>query len=49
MHGSGLMINTDGTQYEGEWKKNQMHGVGAYVDADKTIWEGIFVDNSYQS
>ena len=49
MHGSGKIMNPDGTSFEGQFVNNQMHGEGIYTDKDNEIWEGIFLNNTFDS
>ena len=45
MHGRGLFVWPDGSQYEGQWKKNVRHGEGTYLSASGTIYRGRFWKN----
>ena len=49
MSGDGLMVNADGSTYEGQWSDNVMHGEGCFVDTDGVKWEGFFINGSYES
>lgn len=43
MNGQGILKNSNGTVYEGEWKNHQPHGKGSEVFADKSSFKGDFV------
>jgi len=42
------MLWTDGSMYEGEWRKGIQHGVGRIVFPDGTYKEGYFENNVYK-
>jgi hypothetical protein len=37
---------TDGSFYEGEWKRDKMNGQGLYRGTDGAITKGLFVDDN---
>lgn len=40
MHGKGILIDTDGTIYEGEFENGQKEGKGIMKFQDKSQFEG---------
>ena len=42
------MLWTDGSMYEGEWRKGIQHGFGRIVFSDGSFKEGYFENNVYK-
>ncbi len=42
------MFWTDGSSYQGEWKKGIQHGYGKMVFPDKSVKEGMFENNEFR-
>ena len=40
--GKGVYIGNDGSQYDGEWRKNMRHGKGSQIGTDGCIYNGDF-------
>ena len=40
MHGNGILIFQDDTQYQGEFKNNGIQGKGKYINSNNEIMEG---------
>ena len=43
-HGYGIYINTEGSNYEGNWKFDQQHGNGIEKWPDGSKYEGEFYE-----
>ena len=44
MHGKGILINSDGTKYEGDFYNNKKQGVGKYYYSKSKIYEGEWLN-----
>ena len=44
--GRGKYSWTDGSCYDGEWKKDKMNGQGMYRGSDGVTVRGLFVDDN---
>ena len=40
--GKGILITTDGTLYEGNFKDNKLHGQGRMISSSGEVYEGSF-------
>jgi len=41
-HGEGILISSDGSRFEGEFKLGQRDGQGKFTRSDGRVFEGIF-------
>lgn len=44
--GKGKYSWTDGSFYDGEWKRDKMNGLGIYRGNDGSVVKGVFVDDN---
>ena len=44
MQGYGVLLKSDGTKYEGYWRKNFFTGWGRLIDIEGTLYEGYFIN-----
>ena len=45
MHGQGVYIGADGSQYQGDWEHNMRQGEGTLLAPDGSIYHGQFHQN----
>lgn len=43
-HGLGILLQEDGTKYEGYWRNDNFTGWGRYIDSNGNLYEGCFID-----
>ena len=43
-HGYGVLLQNDGSKYEGHWCNNELSGWARMIDAEGTLYEGLFMN-----
>lgn len=43
-NGYGVLINSEGSKYEGTFRKGKLEGLGKYITVNKEVFEGSFVE-----